>query len=79
VCLIQDTLPVTHPEINSCSLHISKKPQKSKRANPRKRFALLKNDITTILRPQKRVIYSGYLYELLSVRSGIFSNLNSFF
>jgi hypothetical protein len=54
--LITYTLPVTHPEINSCSLHIS---IKIKGQTLRNGFALLKNDITNNLEPQKPVIYSA--------------------
>ena len=55
--LITDILPVTHSKINTCWLHIS---SKWKGQTPEKDLPLMKYDITTILRPQKRVIYSRY-------------------
>ena len=46
MCLITCILPVTQAEANSYFMHIS---SKLKEQTSRKRFALLKNDITNIL------------------------------
>jgi hypothetical protein len=59
LCLqISDILPKPQVQASQFQLHISYLLQKCKKGKPPKNgFALLKNDITNILGPQKTVVY----------------------